>query len=692
MGTVERRPSKAPEAGPRRVALPSLSVRVGIQSINEEDRTVDVVLSTGAEVERMDFWTGKRYVERLSLDPKHVRIDRLNAGAPLLDSHSTYSVADQLGAVVPGSVTLAKGEMRARVRFSRREAVEGIWQDVRDGLVNGLSIGYRVRKYEEVEGKGNALPVRTATDWEVYEASMVSVPADAGAKVRDGQLADSNDCEIVPAAPAAASTPAEPANEERSMTEQNQPAASVVADMSLTPPAPAPAPPAPTEGETARAAERERIQAITQACRAERMPQSVLDELVSNGTPYEAAAKRIFAEVAIRSRDDVPTRPGGRVEVTGDDPSVVIRDGIIEALCHRAHPEAEVTERGEKRKVGFALTEKAKPYMGLDLVRIAERLLIARGVQAARLTREEIASMALRGGGMHSSSDFPLILADVAGKTLRAGYDEAPQTFGPITRRVQVADFKDVKRTQLGEAPQLAGVNEHGEITSGSIAEGREVYAVSTYGKIFSITRKAIVNDDLDAFSRVPMMMGRQARNLESDLVWAQITSNPTMGDGVALFHATHANVDSTGAAISIASIGAARTAMRKQTGKDGSTKLNVVPRYLIVPANLETIADQFVSQNLLASAAGSVNPFAGRLQVIAEPRLDDNSNIIWYVAAAIAEFGDIIELATLAGTAGPRLESEMGFEIEGVKFKVVYDLGAKVIDHRPLYRNAGAS
>lgn len=689
---MERRPSKVPESGPRSVALPALSVRVGVASINEEDRTVDVILSTGAEVERMDFWTGKRYIERLSLDPKHVRIDRLNAGAPLLDSHSTYSVVDQLGAVVPGSVTLTKGEMRARVRFSRREAVEGIWQDVRDGLVNSLSIGYRVRKYEEVEGKGNTLPVRTATDWEVYEASMVSVPADAGAKVRDGQLADSNDCEIVPAAPAAASTPAEPAIEERSM-DPNQPPASVVADMSLTPAAPPAPPPAPTEADQARAAERARTQGITRACRAARIPQALMDEMIDQGVSLVDASNRVFEEMAKRGGEHVETRVTGRVEVTGDDPSIVVRDGIVEALCHRAHPQTEVTERGQKRTVGFALSEKGRPFMGLDLVRIAERLLIARGVQAARLTREEIASMALRsGGGMHTTSDFPLILADVAGKTLRAGYEEAPQTFGPITRRVQVADFKDVKRTQLGEAPQLAAVNSHGEITSGTISEGREVYAVSTYGKIFSITRKAIVNDDLDAFSRVPMMMGRQARNKESDLVWAQITSNPTMGDTVALFHSTHANLDSVGAQISIASIGAGRTAMRKQTGVDGVTKLNIIPRFLIVPASLETIADQFVSQNLNAAQASNVNPFAGRLQVIAEPRLDDSSSLTWYLAASIAEFGDILELATLAGTAGPRLESEMGFEIEGVKFKVTYDLGAKVIDHRPLYRNNGAS
>lgn len=694
--------------------MPPLSVRAAIESFDEEARTVDLVFSTGAPVERMDFWTGKRYVETLSLDPAHVRLERLNAGGPLLDSHSSWTVADQLGAVEPGSVVLAKKEARATVRFSRRDAVEPVWQDVRDGIIRSVSVGYRVYTFEETQGKGNALPVRRAIDWEPFEISMVPIPADAGAKVREGKSDDSNTCQIVPAgyvarapepepedepaaptAPVRAAEPAAPPAKETTVENPTQRAQSFVAEPTLATPAVVPPAKAePTEADQARQAERERMQGITQACRAARMPQAMTDKLIADGVSLVEAQRQVFEEMARRDAAGHPVAgpSGTRVEVTGEDPGMLVREGIVEALCHKAHPEREVKDRGETRKVGFALTDKGRPYMGLSLLRIAERLLISRGVQVNRIPDVEIASLALRGGGMHSSSDFPLILADVAGKTLRAGYDEAPQTFGPITRRVTVPDFKDVKRTQLGEAPALELVNEHGEIKSGTIAEGREVYAVKTYGKIFQITRKAIVNDDLDAFSRVPMLMGRQARNLESDLVWAQITSNPTMGDTLVLFVAGHGNIDSVGAAISVASIGAGRAAMRVQTGVDGVTLLNIVPRYLIVPAGLETIADQFVSQNLVAAQSANINPFAGRLQVIAEPRLDAASAIQWYLAASIAEFPDILELATLEGESGPRLEQEMGFEIEGVKFKVAYDIGAKVIDHRPLYRNNGAS
>lgn len=179
----------------RTVDFPPLSVRADVATADEETRSVELVFSTGAAVERMDWWTGKRYLEKLSLDPAHVKTDRLNAGAPLLDAHSAYSIADQIGTVVPGSVKLTKTEARATVRFSKRDAVTPIWNDVKDGIIRNVSVGYRVRKFEE-DAKDNKVPVRTAIDWEPFEISMVPMPADAGAQVRKDK-GDTNRCEIV---------------------------------------------------------------------------------------------------------------------------------------------------------------------------------------------------------------------------------------------------------------------------------------------------------------------------------------------------------------------------------------------------------------------------------------------------------------------------------------------------------------
>jgi len=181
------------------VDFPALDVRATVGRIDDDARTVDLIFSTGAAVLRSDYWSGKQYREVLSLDPKHVRLDRLNAGAPLLDSHSAWSVGDVLGTVQPESARLEKGQAIATVRFSKRADVEPIWQDVRDGIVRSVSIGYRVYKFEEDTPKDGGAPTRTAIDWEPFEVSMVPMPADVGARVRAGDKSHTNPCVIVTA-------------------------------------------------------------------------------------------------------------------------------------------------------------------------------------------------------------------------------------------------------------------------------------------------------------------------------------------------------------------------------------------------------------------------------------------------------------------------------------------------------------
>jgi hypothetical protein len=174
--------------------MPSLCTRAAVSSINTSKRTVDLTFSTGAAVDRVD-WSGKRYREVLSLAPAHVRLDRLNSSAPLLNSHSAYSVSDVIGVVEPGSARVSQGQGVATVRFSQRDDVEPIWQDVVDGIVRAVSVGYRVHKFVEDTPKDGGTPTRTAIDWEPYELSMVSMPADPGAKVRAG--GQTNVCELV---------------------------------------------------------------------------------------------------------------------------------------------------------------------------------------------------------------------------------------------------------------------------------------------------------------------------------------------------------------------------------------------------------------------------------------------------------------------------------------------------------------
>lgn len=176
--------------------LPPLFFRAGLSSINEERRTCDLVWSSGAGVERRDWVTGERYIEKLSLKDGDCDLSRLNAGAPLLDSHHASSVNDVIGSVIPGSAKIQSGKGIATVKFSTREVAAAIWADVKSQIVRGVSVGYRVLKYVEDVGKSGELPTRTAVSWLPYELSLVSMPADIGAHVR-GEQRELNQCVIV---------------------------------------------------------------------------------------------------------------------------------------------------------------------------------------------------------------------------------------------------------------------------------------------------------------------------------------------------------------------------------------------------------------------------------------------------------------------------------------------------------------
>lgn len=168
-------------------------------SLNEETRTFEVLWTAGAEVQRMDWWTGQRYIEVLEVSDKAIRLDRLQSGrAPVLNAHSRWSLDDVIGVVEKDSVRIEGGKSYAKVRLSARDEVAGIVRDIRDGIIANVSNGYITHAYRE-EMKDDKL-YRIATDWEPNEISFVPVGADpeAGRRSASGPTFP---CKIIRAAP-----------------------------------------------------------------------------------------------------------------------------------------------------------------------------------------------------------------------------------------------------------------------------------------------------------------------------------------------------------------------------------------------------------------------------------------------------------------------------------------------------------
>lgn len=343
-------------------------------------------------------------------------------------------------------------------------------------------------------------------------------------------------------------------------------------------------------------------------------------------------------------------------------------------------------------RMGGPAPRDGNPYRHATFADAAREVLAHRGVDTRDLSPSQIVRAALT----HTTSDFATLLQDVGNRSLRQAYQAAPSGIMRIARKTTAPDFRAKYRVQLGEWPELLEVPEGSEFKAGSIASSQETYRLRTYGRTFGITRQALVNDDLGAFADMVRAFGRSAVELQAkvlvDLLTAATGVGPTMSDTKALFHTDHGNLAGSGAALDVTSLGAARAAMRLQKGLDGVTPINAEPRFILVPAALETKAEQVIA-SIYAATTTDVNPFSGRLEVVVDPRLDGaytNSAKAWYVFADPATL-DTIEYAYLDGDEGPVVEAEPGFRIDGVEIKCRLDFGAGVLDWRGAYRNPGA-
>jgi hypothetical protein len=162
------------------------------------------------------------------------------------------------------------------------------------------------------------------------------------------------------------------------------------------------------------------------------------------------------------------------------------------------------------------------------------------------------------------------------------------------------------------------------------------------------------------------------------------------MGDGKNLFDETyHKNYLATGTVITVDNLGIARQTLRTQTGLDGVTVVDVTPKFLVVPAGIETVAEQYLAQ-LAAAEPADVNPFSGKLTLVCVPELDASDDDAWYLFGSPG-LAPVLEYSWLSGIAGPQIDTRQGWETLGQEFRCVMSWGCGAIGHRGVYKNAGA-
>jgi hypothetical protein len=676
-----------------------------ISSVDNTNRTATVVWTAGAQVARYDWSRDRPYLEELGQAAGSVRMGRLQSGsAPLLDTHITWSLDSVLGVI--DSATSPDEGAEATIRFSRRDDVEPIYQDVMDKIIANVSVGARIHRMEMVAPgvEGNSTWIYRATDWEPYEISLVPIGADPNAVVRsaDGAQATrrSFSCEVITITSADEADPTvsnrtaaavHPTTKGSNMPQENQAASTTAAvqpAVTTTQQQPTQAPggadPAATQRaatEAGQQAERARIVAIGVSVRASGLEgqDALLNGYIERGISLEGVNADLLNRLAERSQASTIRSQGGQNIVTTQDETDVRREAMTNAIMHRVAPGV------------VKLSDAGRQYRGMSLRELARDGLEAAGISTRGMSPNELAGTALglSQRGAHNTTDLPLIFGGVISRTMREAYQGAPKTFETWARRGVLTDFRAVTRASFDAAVKFEKVGQNGEYKYGKLVDGGESIQLGTYGKVVAFTRQMIINDDLSALQRLPQFFGRAAADMESDLVYGILTGNANMSDGKALFHAAHGNLAASGGAIGIDTLSAGRTAMRTQKAPGGSL-LNLAPRTLLVPAALETIAYQMTSPNYQPTTAGAVNPFSSTLQTVVEARLDASSATAWYLTADGGQV-DTVEFAYLDGEEGLYTEQAVDFDVDGVKVKGRIDFAAQAIEHRGMYKNAGA-
>lgn len=643
------------------------------KSVNEETKTVSAALSSETPVERY-FGT-----EILLHEESAINMERAGNGLPLLWSHDREAPIGRVENIRLDGDKVLRGDLK----FSNNARASEVWQDVRDGFLRDLSIGYRIDEYREEDD--DTVPV---TRWTPLEASVVTVPADSRVGVNRKHEETKMTEEVKPNAAVETETRQQEKTEVRSELKlftlekerERKEGARIEAQRR-----------AQIRDLFAKYVERygESFGDLQRACEdspeitVDNAKQAILDAIADGYVSVNVSVRQDegsnFAGLPSVGRSKIGTATAGEDAMDKFHRGAVLALGVNSGTIT---DQEKVKEAREGEYLAMSPSELAREYLRLT-------------GQRASGNREQIIGQALKRQGVsHGTGHFAGILENVANKAMNDGFMQADESWSQWCQTKSIPDFKTASLLNLSLFTDLDTVREAEQYEHGDMSDIKETITLATYGKLFTISRQALANDDLSALGDIPRGMGQAAARKIGDLAYAILTTGTTATmtqDGVALFDAaSHSNYVTAGAAPSVATVEAGRTAMALQTDPQGVT-LGIRPAYLITPEALRSTANVLVAaQYDPAGTAGTLTPntIQGTVRAVSDHRLDTANSSGWYLAAA----SNTVVVGFLNGQQTPYLESKDGWDVDGVQYKVRIDAAAAAADYRGLYYNDGVT
>lgn len=637
----------------------------------------ELSFSSETPYRRYDWWRGEEYDEILDHADGAVDLTRLRELGVVLYNHDRDRVIGRVE-----RVAIEDGRGVATVAFDTDAESQVIADKVASGTLRGVSVAYSVDRTERVcaDGEVTQLYVR---HWTPMEISIVSIPADTtvgvgrsmegygagnGPDVGGNTMGDPKD--IMEAR-------AQEAVQEADRAEQaNADAGTVKPDTAQS----------RTVDDILRA-ERRRVSDITALCGEFGVDAA---RYIDDGSTLDQVRAAVLEQLRTR-------RPLFTAQVTRDE-SDKFRAAASDALLLRAGMRVDKPAEGARELRGLSLRDLLLEAVERDG---GEAARDARGMRlrgASELFDQLISSRAY----FSPTAAFPSILDQTIDKAYTQGYQLAPTTFEIWTQRGTLTDFK---RTQAqwrrGDAGELLLVPEGGELKHDVPTDerqgGRELH---TYGRQFTMTREAFINDDIGFLTSLPARYALSTKLTLNRQVYQVLAGNPTLEDGHELFGSEHGNLATAGA-LNLANLVAAMEAMTTQRNARGQV-IQVRPQYLIVPTGMGAYARMLLGSPTIKTTALSssatemqaANPVYEALQVVEDPellaQLGAGGKYAWFLAANTATV-DTIQVDYLNGVDTPTIRRMETPGQLGFVWDIYMDWGISVLDWRGLYKNPGA-
>ena len=665
----------APERELRREAGNAQITAVGSGNEDGESREVELSFSSEEPYER---WFG---TEILDHSEGCVNLTRLQEIGCVLFNHDRDYV---LGKVIEAWVENGRG--KAKIRFDEDVEAEKIYRKVMSGTLKGVSVGYMVDNWEKVEQGKKSTDGRfegecyIATRWMPTEISIVSVPADESVGV--GRSAENM---MTKGGDKMAKKTGETEEQMRSNAAGGETPDTAtrggVGEESAQAPASAEERSAGVEsGEAERAAvqrERQRIEEINGMARAFGLD---LSSMIRDGSSLEKVREHVLNELR---KQAAPAAQGARTGETGQDRYV--RD-MTDALLMKGGMDVEDASESARRRAGMSLRAIGEECL--------ERFENVSGTR--EMSGDEMFSMLTR-QYFNPSSAFPAILDTTINKAIVQQYDAVNTTFQKWTTKGTLQDFKESRDHEyvMGGLSPFERVPKNGELKEDvpktALLPTRKL---DTYGKSFSMTREAFINDDIGFLTRVPALYAQRYKNTIDEMVYRKIFDNDVTFDGVNLFNANHKNLaGGAGEKPTQAVIQAMITMMQLQ--KDNFDKaMYVRPKYIVVPVgwgfDLQVI---FHSAQVVGSDFNDVNPLHGYpIEIVETPVLNmlaGSGKAPWFMVAD-PNSAKSIQVDYLNGQEKPIVERDTVATKLGFYWKIYGDFGVNVRDFRGIARNDG--